>query len=313
MRLRELATSVAAIVMLAGCAAGSSAAPSGSVTAAPASSAAPSGGPRALPRIVSSELGVGENRVVAGLTDASATRPLGGPETIVKIAYTGPNGEEIRNAETEFVWAIENEVGVYTGEADFPVAGAWTAHFDIQHGDALIEQLDFGFDVKEDTSVVRPGETAPSPDTPTAADVGGDLTQLSTDDDPEPAFYERSVADVRGAGEPFVLAFATPKFCTSRACGPVLDRLKPVAGDYPDLTFINVEPFQLELQDGQLQPVLDANGLLQSVPSVREYGLLTEPYIFLVDGDGTITASFEAVVGEPELRTALDELTGAAE
>jgi hypothetical protein len=59
--------------------------------------------------------------------------------------------------------------------------------------------------------------------------------------------------------------------------------------------------------------VLDANGQLQPVEAVREYGLLTEPYIFLVDGEGTITASFEAVVGEAELRTALDELTGAAE
>jgi hypothetical protein len=313
MRLHRLAATAAAIVLLAGCSAGSSGAPSGSASAAPPSTAAPSGGPRALPRIVSSELGVGQNRVVAGLTDASATRPAGGPDTTVKIAYTGPNGEEIRNAETEFVWAIENEVGVYTGQADFPVAGAWTAHFDIQHPDALIEQLDFGFDVKEDTSVVRPGEAAPSPDTPTAGDVGGDLTQLSTDDDPEPAFYERSVADVRAAGEPFVLAFATPKFCATQACGPTLDRLKPVAADYPTVTFINVEPYQLQLQEGQLQPVLDANGLLQAVPSVREFGLLTEPYIFLVAGDGTITASFEAVVGEPELRNALDELTGAGE
>ncbi len=313
MRLRHLAASAAAVLLIAGCTAGSSAAPSASTSAAPSASVAPSGGPRALPRIVSSELGVGQNRVVAGLTDVSATRPEGGPDTTVKIAYTGPNGEEIRNSETEFVWAIENEVGVYVGAADFPVAGAWTAHFDVQHADALIEQLDFGFDVKEDTSVLRAGEPAPPSDTPTAADVGGDLARISTDDDPEPTFYERSVADARAAGEPFVLAFATPKFCVTQACGPTLDRLKPIAGDYPDVTFINVEPYQLEVRDGQLQPVTDANGLLQAVPSVRDYGLLTEPYIFLVDADGTITASFEAVVGEPELRTALDELTGAAE
>ena len=266
-----------------------------------------------LPRIVSSELGVGENRVVAALTDGSGTRPAGSPDTTVEIAFTGPNGEELRNVEAEFTWAIEDQVGVYTAPAEFPTAGAWQAHFDVTHADAFVEQIDFDFDVKEDTNVLRPGDTAPATETPTADDVGGDLAAISTDEDPHPAFYERSVAEAREAGEPFVLAFATPKFCATQACGPTLDRLKPVAGEYPDVTFINVEPYQLELQEGQLQPVLDANGQLQPVEAVREYGLLTEPYIFLVDGEGTITASFEAVVGEAELRTALDELTGAAE
>jgi hypothetical protein len=313
MRLRHLAVSAASVVLLAGCSAGSSAAPSSAgATSAPASSAV-AGGPRVLPRIVSSELGVGENRVVAGLTDGSGTRPAGGPDTTVEIAFEGPNGEELRNVEAEFTWAIEDQVGVYTAPAEFPTAGAWKAHFDVTHPDALVEQVTFDFDVKDDTSVVRPGEPAPAADTPTADDVGGDLAQISTDDDPDPAFYERSVADALDAGEPFVLAFATPKFCATQACGPTLDRLKPVAEEYPDVAFINVEPYQLELVEGQLQPVLDANGQLQPVEAVQEYGLLTEPYVFLVDGEGTITASFEAVVGEPELRTALDELTGATE
>ena len=40
-------------------------------------------------------------------------------------------------------------------------------------------------------------------------------------------------------------------------CGPTLDRLKPIAAAHPDVTFINVEPYQLEDVDGQLQPVLD--------------------------------------------------------
>ena len=35
-----------------------------------------------------------------------------------------------------------------------------------------------------------------------------------------------------------MVVFATPKFCVTQACGPTLDRLKPIAGDYPDVTFI---------------------------------------------------------------------------
>jgi hypothetical protein len=33
---------------------------------------------------------------------------------------------------------------------------------------------------------------------------------------------------------------------------------------------------------------------------------LSEPFIFVVDRTGTITASFEGIVGEDELRAALD-------
>ena len=37
-----------------------------------------------------------------------------------------------------------------------------------------------------------------------------------------------------------------PKFCTSQQCGPTLDQFKPIAAANPDVTFINVEPYQLE-------------------------------------------------------------------
>ena len=102
----------------------------------------------------------------------------------------------------------------------------------------------------------RSATRRPPSDTPTLADVGGDVTKISTDDEPVEAFYETSIADAVAAKEPFVVAFATPKFCQSQQCGPTLDRLKPIAAAHPDVTFINVEPYQLEVVDGQLQPVL---------------------------------------------------------
>ena len=57
--------------------------------------------------------------------------------------------------------------------------------------------------------------------------------QISTDATPDPAFYETSVADALAAHKPFVLVFATPKFCQSAQCGPTLDRVKPVAAAPP--------------------------------------------------------------------------------
>ena len=54
-----------------------------------------------------------------------------------------------------------------------------------------------------------------------------------------------------------------------RPCGPTLDRIKPVAAAHPDVTFINVEPYQLKLVDGQLQPVLTPTASSSAVPTPR--------------------------------------------
>ena len=106
------------------------------------------------------------------------------------------------------------------------------------------------------------------------------------------------------AHQPFVLVFATPKFCASAQCGPTLDRIKPLAAAYPSVSFIHVEPYQLTFQNGSLQPVLDAQGDLQPTQSVFDWGLLSEPWVFAVNRDGVVTASFEGIVSADEIRSA---------
>jgi hypothetical protein len=165
------------------------------------------------------------------------------------------------------------------------------------------------FEVHDTSPTVAVGDPAPASDTPTLDDVGGDVKQISTDADPVPDFYSTSVADVLARHEPFVLVFATPKFCTSAQCGPTLDRLKPVAAAHPDVTFINVEPYQLQVVEGQLQPLLDANGALQATEVTDEWGLLTEPWIFAVDRTGTVRGSYELIVSDEELDAVLGEIT----
>mgnify|MGYP006952651966 CR=1 FL=1 len=175
-----------------------------------------------------------------------------------------------------------------------------------QVADAAPETIRVPFDVRERRSVVSVGDPAPASDTPTAADVGGDLSKLSTDDEPVPAFYETSVADALAAKEPFVLVFATPKFCASAQCGPTLDRLKPIAAAHPSMTFINVEPYQLELIDGQLQPVLTGEPAgLTAAPWTDEGRLPSEPWVFVVDREGIVRASLMLIFGDEELEAAI--------
>jgi hypothetical protein len=75
------------------------------------------------------------------------------------------------------------------------------------------------------------------------------------------------------------------------------------------VTFINVEPYQLQDVDGQLQPVLDANGQLQATDVTNAYGLYTEPWIFAVDGDGIVRDSFELIASDQEIQDAIATIT----
>ena len=81
-----------------------------------------------------------------------------------------------------------------------------------------------------------------------------------------------------------------------------------MAKDYPDIGFINVEPYRMTFRDGSLQPEFDANGRLQPAPWTEAWGLQTEPYTFVVAADGTVAVKFEGALGADELRGALDAL-----
>jgi hypothetical protein len=273
----------------------------------PGTSASPVGSTRldVLPTIVSTELGVGPNRILVSVLDPTGTKPAGSPDRKVSVAFRGPGGETIASQPSTFIWAIQSVVGVYVLHATFPTTGAWTADFTTSAPGSSEATIPFGFDVKARTDVLAPGDPAPSVVTPTIASVGGDVAKVSTDTNPVARFYETSEADALAAKKPFVLIFATPKFCKSSVCGPTLEKLKPVAAAHPEMTFINVEPYLLKDDQGQLQPVLDAGGNLQAVPATLAFKLSSEPFVFVVGGDGKISSSFELVFSPEEIDAAI--------
>ena len=233
--------------------------------------------------------------------------PIAAPDRSATVAFYDLAKDPSKPAATRtgtFIWAIENERGVYVTSMDFGEAGVWGAEFTTARAGGSPVTVRMTFDVIPTGSALRVGAKAPASKTPTIASTGGDVARVSTDQHPDKRFYTASVSDVVGK-QPFVLVFATPKFCTSGQCGPTLDRVKPLLDEFPSVTFINVEPYKLAFTDGQLQPVLDASGQLQPVPAVDEWGIYSEPWIYVVDRTGTITGSFEGVVGTDELRAAV--------
>jgi hypothetical protein len=318
-RLAAAALSASLIVVIGGCAAAGSTATldpntgcSTSPVPAPESIGAWSAPqtPSIYPQVINpaGTLACGQNRFMFSFLD-DQNIPVAAPDRPVSVAFydLGADAESpVTTVDGTFVWAIEDVAGIYVANVDFPSSGQWGAEFRTTGADGADEAIRVQFDVQESSSVVSVGDQAPASDTPTLDDVGGDISLISTDDEPVEAFYETSVSEALAAGEPFVLVFATPKFCVSAQCGPTLDRLKPIAAAHPELTFINVEPYQLEAVEGQLQPILTGEPpQLTPATATNEWRLAAEPWVFVVDGDGIVTASFMLIFSDEELEAAI--------
>ena len=263
-----------------------------------------------VPLLVSSELAVGQNRFLFTLIDGQ-NRLVAAPEVEVDVRFfdLAADPETPVTESTAGYLQAEEDRGLYRTTVDFTCSGTWGAELTARTPDREQRQARVVFSVRPESSTPEIGATVPATDTPTADSVEA-IGRISTDVDPDPDFYRLSVAEALERQEPFALIFATPAFCQTRACGPTLDIVRDVAADFKDeLAFIHVEPYQLETTDAGLQPVLSEAGGFQAVPSVVEWGLLSEPYIFVVDDDGTLAAKFEGVAGADELREAFQAVS----
>jgi hypothetical protein len=138
------------------------------------------------------------------------------------------------------------------------------------------------------------GARAPRSNTPTLRSEP-DLAKLTTSDPPDTELLRYSIAESLDAGAPFVVAFATPQFCSSRTCGPVVDVVDRVRREHTGtpVRFIHVEVYR------DNDPAKGVNRWM------REWDLPSEPWVFVVGRDGLIKAKFEGSVSLRELRSAV--------
>jgi hypothetical protein len=139
------------------------------------------------------------------------------------------------------------------------------------------------------------GDRAVSIQSPTLASTGGDLDALTTSTHPDRALYRSSVAAALAAKAPFVVAFATPKFCQTRTCGPVVEVVsasrKRFAGT--PVRFIHVEIYK------DNDPAKGTNRW------VDDWRLPSEPFTFVVDRRGRVRAKLEGAFSLRELDAAV--------
>ena len=138
-----------------------------------------------------------------------------------------------------------------------PTAGLYGAQFTTSVAGGAPEVIKLPFDVRPTRSVVSVGDPAPATDNPTLASVGGDVSKISTDPHPVAGLLrDDRQGRARQARSRSCSCSRRRSSASSSQCGPTLDRVKPIAAAHPDVTVINVEPYQLKDVDGQLQPVL---------------------------------------------------------
>jgi hypothetical protein len=269
----------------------------------------PSTPPPIYPLVIANtgELTCGANRFLFSFLDAK-NNVLSKPDRTARVALYDLGRDPtkpVATADGTFIWAIQDERGVYVANVNLPEAGTYGAEFTTSVAGGPPEIIRTTFSVDATTALVRIGAHAPATKTPTATDAAGDLTHISTDTKPDPAFYKTSEDQALASHQPFVLIFATPKFCQSAQCGPTLDRIKPFVARYPTVNFIHVEPYELQFQGGTLQPVM-TNSNLTPTSVANTWGLSSEPWVFVVDRQGIVRGSFGLIFSDAELTTTLD-------
>lgn len=193
---------------------------------------------------------------------------------------------------------------VYVANAEL-AAGEWGAELSATIDGQQHEGLRIRFTVFESTSEPAIGEEAPATRQTVLADVD-DVAEIDSSTVPIPELHELTVAEAIESGKPVVVAFATPAFCQTRFCGPIMESVVvPVWEEVGDrAVFVHIEPYDLH--------EARTNGKLVPVPALAEWGLMTEPWVFVLDAEGRVAAKFEGITDPSELRDALDPLLGAA-
>ncbi len=321
---RELQLSVLAAALLVAAACGSTedtASPAGGSNLSSASAADPMAAPVAdrpdrVPLIKgpvspagyrailgTGDLGVGPNRV--GFVLTSRTGFVTDPSVLIVSRYVSDAGvadKAVQTAKAELHrWPYGNR-GLYTADLDFDRDGKWAVDISIDVKDGTKATAHLEFDVARATSAPRPGDVASRSVNKTVADVQS-LDQITTGSLQDPELYSTTIAQAVTSGSPTVIVMASPAFCTNEVCGPQVDVLQELKNNYRgEAHFIHVDFYD---NPDEIQGDLDKARIS---PVVREWGLPSIEWTFVVDKKGRIAARFEGFATYPEVESALQQV-----
>jgi hypothetical protein len=173
---------------------------------------------------------------------------------------------------------------VYAAEVKFKKAGQWAVLVMTRNGGRLVgAPTQIQVKTKAQDKIPGVGERAPKVSTDTLDSLKGDKELLDTRK--PPSDMHADFASVVGK-KPVALLFSTPQLCVSRVCGPVTDLALQMRAKYGDeMEFIHQEVWKDNDLNAGVRPPLAA------------FNLESEPWLFVVDKSGRITARLEGSFG----------------
>jgi hypothetical protein len=246
-----------------------------------------------------SDFAVGENRITFLVVDQTGGLVLA-PSARLLVAKGGLDA-----APTMVATARALQVGAPAQAAqdgDFDAPSLFVAHVKLEtpgkytvvaEPDGKHIQAVGQIQVAATSQAPAVGDKAIASDTPTLANHKA--TQITTADPPDTRLLQYSIKQSLADHAPFVAVFATPKFCVSRVCGPVVSIVDQVGRKLSGsgVRFIHVEIYK------DNDPEKGFNRW------VTAWHLPTEPFTFVVDRKGVIRARFEGLVTAGELESAV--------
>lgn len=293
-----------------------------------AGEASPGSGPSLAAQVASADLYTGApQRLLVGVF-ADDGRLLSYGTVSFRIAYTGPADAPLDQAElvAEAPARYIPTPGTPAGEGERPVLtqpsearGVYEARdlrFD-RPGIYVVQveadvtgvgpvSAQAAFSVADGPALPAPGDRAPrtenltlrSKGVPPAAIDSGYVVEGKI---PDPELHRWTIARALREGRPALVAFATPAFCISRFCGPVVSAVQDLARRYPDrAVYIHVEIWN----DYQEQAVNEAAAEWLTLPD----GSLVEPWLFLIGPDGVIVDRWGSLWDPAEVAAELEAL-----
>ena len=246
------------------------------------------GGPEFAAVVVTSDLALGRERLAFGVVSRDGP-PLQAETAAVRTYYLPDNTDDrvAKQTLTARFQAWPTVAGVFVAHPEFDIAGSWELQAEFTTADGQQVLATSAFPVNESSETPAIGDPAPASVTPTASDVE-DLSHITTAAEPDPSLYALSLHEAVAEAKPFVVLFATPAYCVSFTCGPQVQELSTLRAKYVgQANFIHVEVFN---DPHLIEGGRPTGGL---VDAVEEWGLPTEPWIFIVDANGTVQAKFE--------------------
>ncbi len=135
---------------------------------------------------------------------------------------------------------------------------------------------------------LQKGAVAPRLPTKTLADVGGDLSRITTYRQPDARMYQYSLDKALATGKPILLEFATPGHCS--VCDRQLQITKALLDKYQSqVLFLHMDQYE-------------------NPEAFKAYRVMGDPWTFVIDSKGIVRYQQAGPMLYPEMETAIRDV-----